>query len=146
MLLCRDTSHCHTFSLQVEYSAENETLTRSFRISTDADGNGGVRFDPKPKRRAADDAGGGAAAAAAKIQLQMCDLALKDAASSRKQPQKQKPQIGGKPAQIYSAAFLDQKIAEQEVTVEVRSFTYIYVFVNNSRHTSQTKQPTLHNK
>jgi hypothetical protein len=122
--------------LQVEYTSGSGKQTQSLRIAADAGGTGGVRFDPKPKGsvRAKSEASGAdaatavpapadsaaAAAAAAQVQQQMCDLALKDAGRPPKLQPKQKQSKQVKPGQIYSASFLDQKIAEQQITVEVR--------------------------
>jgi hypothetical protein len=111
----------HTFSFQVEYVVLNKTLTRSFRIAAETSGGGGVKFDPKPKRKSAAEGGSSAAAAAAaEIQQQMCDLAVKDAGASQKQS-RQKQQKPAKPVLMYTSAFLDQKIAQQQQTVEVTS-------------------------
>ena len=109
----------HTFSFQVEYSVLHDTHTISFRIAADTSGGGGVKFDPKPKGGSAAEGGAGAAAAAAaEIQQQMCDLAVKDVRDSQKQS-RQKQQKPAKPVHMYTSAFLDQKIAEQQQTVEV---------------------------
>ncbi len=97
----------------------HKTLTRSFRIAAETSGGGGVKFDPKPKGGSAAEGGAGsAAAAAAAIQQQMCDLAVKDVRDSQKQS-RQKQQKPAKPVHMYTSAFLDQKIAEQQQTVEV---------------------------
>lgn len=102
----------------VEYSVLHDTHTISFRIAADTSGGGGVKFDPKPKGGSAAEGGAGAAAAAAaEIQQQMCDLAVKDVRDSQKQS-RQKQQKPAKPVHMYTSAFLDQKIAEQQQTVE----------------------------
>jgi hypothetical protein len=51
------------------------------------------------------------------IQQQMCDVALNGAGKSAAQ-RKQRASTA-KPQQIFTASFLDQKIKEQQVTVEV---------------------------
>ena len=118
----------HTFSFQVEYTVLHDTHTRSFRIAAETSGAGGVKFDPKPKSGSAAKGGAGAAAAAAaKIQQQMCDLAVKDVRNSQKQS-RQKEQKPAKPVHMYTSAFLDQKIAEQQQTVEVTPLFFLPLF------------------